>query len=594
MKLLRRWFTWPRAVAACALLPAILLGIWGFFIDLTSSGRADTGSLWFWLSILYSTLQLFVMEFNVQNTAAPLPWQLHVARLLAALFLGLAIWETLSRLFHDQWLEWRLSRLKGHVIVCGLGRRGAQLVRGLLARKFAVVAIELNETNEHRAGCAAHGAIILVGDAKEAALLARAGISRASLMLIASESDRVNLEIALRAKELASERSGTLERMLKCVVHVSEWEVAEVFRQHRILTSPDQNFDAQLLSYFEESARLALAAAPLDVSPDRNVRLVIADFSRMGEAVALQALRIGHFTGGGAVEIIVLDAQAKEREREFLIRYPQAANAGQIRFLPQSLEDAEMRRQLIDWAAESDAHLAVAICRDDDIFSLALALSLPAKVLEQPATIYIWQNQPQDLEQILSRGPRGGARFVAMGAEEPAASAALIVEDRLDRLARAIHEDYVQARRADGSYKSDDPSHQDWAFLGQGFRNSCRAQADHLEVKLRAVHCRKVLRADPELKVVSFTPEEVELLAEMEHARWCAERFLAGWTLGSPKDKARQITPDLVPWRDLSEPVREYDRQAVRRLPDHLAILGEEIERPQGHRPTSPNLSSPS
>ena len=86
--------------------------------------------------------------------------------------------------------------------------------------------------------------------------------------------------------------------MLKCIVHVSEWEVAEVFRQHRVLTSPDQNFDAQLLSYYEESARLAFAAAPLDVSPARRVRLVIADFSPMGEAVALQALRIATSPAG--------------------------------------------------------------------------------------------------------------------------------------------------------------------------------------------------------------------------------------------------------------------------------------------------------
>jgi hypothetical protein len=137
----------------------------------------------------------------------------------------------------------------------------------------------------------------------------------------------------------------------------------------------------------------------------------------------------------------------------------------------------------------------------------------------------------------------------------------------------------VQARRDDGSHNASDPSHQEWAYLGQGFRNSSRAQADHIDVKLRAVHCRRVTRAEPEKKVAAFTPEEVELLAEMEHARWCAERFLAGWTLGSPKDKRRKITPDLVPWRDLPEPIREYDRQAVRRLPEHLALLGEEVER---------------
>lgn len=577
MKLLRRWFTWPRAVAACALLPAILLGMWGFFIDHGGNKDADISSAWFWVSVLYSTLQLFVMEFNTKQP--DIVWQLHVARLLAALFLGLAIWETLSRLFHDQWLEWRLSRLKGHAIVCGLGRRGAQLVQGLRAENFAVVAIEVSETNEHLAGCAARGAIVLIGDAKDAALLARAGISRADYMLIASESDRVNLEIALRAKEFATSVSRPRARVLKCLVHVSEWEVAEVFRQHRILTSPDQNFDAQLLSYFEESARLAMATAPLDVALPRNVRLVIADFSPMGEAFLLQALRIGHFAGGRGVEVLVLDPAAHEREREFLIRYPQAGSAGHVRFLPKSLEDAEIRRQLIGWSADPETHLAIAICRDDDIFSLALALSLPVKVLEQPTTIYIWQNQPQDLEQILSGCQAGGASFVAMGAEDPRTSAATILEDRLDRLARAIHEDYVEARRDDGSHNPADPSHQDWAYLGQGFRNSSRAQADHLEVKLRAVHCRRVAHAEPSRLVTTFTPEEVELLAEMEHARWCAERFLAGWMLGSPKDKARKISPDLVPWSDLPEPIREYDREAVRRLPEHVALLGEEIER---------------
>lgn len=579
MKFLRRWFTWPRAVAAGALLPAILLGVWGFYIDLTGSGRTDTESIWFWLSILYSTVQLFVMEFNVANQAAPLPWQLHFARLLAALFLGLAIWETLSRLFQDQWQEWRLSRLKGHAIVCGLGRRGAQLTQGLLAQKFAVVAIERSETNEHLATCAAQGAIVLVGDATDGALLARAGISRAELMLIASESDRVNLEIALRAKDAVADGTHSRERHLKCLIHVSDWEVAEVFRQHRILTSPNQNFDAQLLSYFEESARLALSAVPLDVAPHRNVRLVIADFSPMGEALALQALRIGHYAGGRGVEVVVLDSQAQQREREFLIRYPQAAMAGRVQFLAQSLEDGETRRQLIDWASDPETHLAIAICRDDDILTLALALSLPAKVLDQPTTIYIWQNEPQDLGQILSGGRVDGARFVTLGAEEPRATAAHIVKNRIDRLARAIHEDYVQARRADGSHNPTDLSHQDWEYLDQGFRNSCRAQADHLDVKLRAVHCHRIPAAAPDKKVIAFTPEEVAVLAEMEHARWCAERFLAGWSLGSPKDKARRISPDLVPWADLPDPIREYDRQAVRRLPEHLALVGEEIER---------------
>jgi hypothetical protein len=368
-------------------------------------------------------------------------------------------------------------------------------------------------------------------------------------------------------------------------VHIEDWEIGEVFRQRGILTSPDQQFDAQLISYVEESARQALAAAPLDTFPPARcnaplrVRLVIVDFSPMGEALALQALRTGHFARGQAVEITVLDPAGEGRQREFLTRYPQLASAGKLRFLPQSLEDRETRRQLAEWGLDRETHLAVAICRDDDILSLALALALPPEVLERSATIYLWQNEPQNLEQILAGAQGRQARFVPFGAPEPGESVAAIVEVRLDRLARAIHEDYLAARKSDGSYNPADPSHQEWPYLGQGFRVSCRAQADHLDVKLRAIHCRRVGQGQAERLVTAFTPVEVEILAEMEHARWCTERFLAGWSLGSPKDKARKITPDLVSWAELPEPIREYDREAVRRIPEHLKPLREEIER---------------
>ena len=586
MKLFRRWFTWPRAVAACALLPAILLGLWGFYIDRTQADPEETGSIWFWLAILYSTLQLFVMEFNVQNPAFPLPWQLHVARLLAALFLGLAIWEALTQLFQDQWRQWRLARLRGHAIVCGLGRKGLLLVQGLRARKLPVVVIELSETNDHLNTCRALGVFVIIGDATDKALLARAGISRAASVVVTSQSDRVNLKIALRAKESLSASSRPREQPLRCLVHVSQWEIAEVFRQHGILTSPDQQFDAQLVSYFEDSARHALAAAPLDLFPPsaqrgtpRRVRLVIVDFGPMGQALALQALRVGHFAGGQAVEITVLDPASEVRQREFRAHYPQLASAGKLSFVQQSMDDSDIRRQLVEWALEKETHLAVAICRDDDIFSLALALSLPAEVRQQPTTIYIWQNEPQDLDQILTGAKESGAQFIPFGAPEPSVSVETVVEDRLDRLARAIHEDYLSARRSDGSYNPADPAHQEWPYLGQGFRISCRAQADHIDVKLRAVGCRRVKHAQMEQHVTAFSPHEVELLAEMEHARWCTERFLAGWSVGLPKNKARKITPDLVPWRELPEPIREYDREAVRRIPEHLKMLGEEIER---------------
>ena len=47
-----------------------------------------------------------------------------------------------------------------------------------------------------------------------------------------------------------------------------------------------------------------------------------------------------------------------------------------------------------------------------------------------------------------------------------------------------------------------------------------------------------------------------------------------------PRDPERRTTPYLVPWDELSEDVRDYDRLFVRRLPRVLAALGLQILAP--------------
>ncbi len=76
-----------------------------------------------------------------------------------------------------------------------------------------------------------------------------------------------------------------------------------------------------------------------------------------------------------------------------------------------------------------------------------------------------------------------------------------------------------------------------------------------------------------------FTPEEVELLAEMEHERWVLEREADGWTYGETRDVDAKISPHLRPWDELTEEVKEYDRETVRGIPEFLAKAGFEVHR---------------
>ena len=67
--------------------------------------------------------------------------------------------------------------------------------------------------------------------------------------------------------------------------------------------------------------------------------------------------------------------------------------------------------------------------------------------------------------------------------------------------------------------------------------------------------------------------EQMELVAELEHRRWLAEKKLAGWRHTSgPKDAARRLAPTIVAWHDLSEEEKEKDRDTARELPRLVAI----------------------
>jgi len=69
----------------------------------------------------------------------------------------------------------------------------------------------------------------------------------------------------------------------------------------------------------------------------------------------------------------------------------------------------------------------------------------------------------------------------------------------------------------------------------------------------------------------------------MEHARWNAERFLAGWTLG-PKDAENKVSPYLVPWEELPTEIKKYDFDAAHNIPVLLSMIGKRVCRQSAGR----------
>lgn len=148
-----------------------------------------------------------------------------------------------------------------------------------------------------------------------------------------------------------------------------------------------------------------------------------------------------------------------------------------------------------------------------------------------------------------------------------------------EELAQQIHEEYRRMQLANPQTNPSSASLVPWEDLDSGLKDSNRNQADQIFVKLRenGYKLRKAKQANP--FNVSFTSEEIEHLAELEHGRWNAERLLAGWKPGPVKGVVNKISPYIIPWENLMEEMKEWDRDPVRKLPEMLAKMRYEIYR---------------
>jgi len=97
-------------------------------------------------------------------------------------------------------LDWRISHLKSHYIICGYGRIGRVLSRFLIQKRLPVVIIEDNENRIH--AMQADSVPYILGDAREESILKKAGIDRAKGLLGALGTDAANVMLTLLARRM--------------------------------------------------------------------------------------------------------------------------------------------------------------------------------------------------------------------------------------------------------------------------------------------------------------------------------------------------------------------------------------------------------
>ena len=100
------------------------------------------------------------------------------------------------------WCTIMAASLSDHIILIGLGKLGFRSFRLLRQLGQAVVVIKRNAANQFLEDVRRDGSPLLIGDARREALLDDANAARARSIILATNDDLANLEIALDARRI--------------------------------------------------------------------------------------------------------------------------------------------------------------------------------------------------------------------------------------------------------------------------------------------------------------------------------------------------------------------------------------------------------
>jgi hypothetical protein len=385
--------------------------------------------------------------------------------------------------------------------------------------------------------------------------------------------DAVNADVALAISASAGRRRSPVS----CLVQLADERLCQLV-DHTTLTAPVTG----PVTYDYFNVYRAGPAALFDTHPevllpqeDGPPRLMIVGSGRFANALVVEAARrwrLDRALQGQLIRITLVAADADAHATALHAEYPILSTACQLSTRRSALGGPLAGGDL------AECPTAVLVCMGADSATLRVAFPL-RRVLPERCPVIVCTTGRSSLADLLNRsGSTMLSNVEGFSLLDRVCRPEALLNGPRELLAQAVHADYVRRRREQGA-PPDDPALAGWEDLPESLRESNRAQAADLGEKLRSVDCELVPATDWDPPLHPFTGAEVERLAILEHERWVAHRRQDGWRQAPVRDPDRKLSPYLLPWDDLTEEVKDLDRDAIRALPTFLARAGFAIRR---------------
>jgi voltage-gated potassium channel Kch len=534
---------------------------------------------------LYQALQLFMLNsINIEcEDCVRLPLQL--ARFFAPTLTFYAAIRALLFIFSKQIFALRLSRSRNHIVICGLGRRGFIFAKEFLKGAGRVVVIEENPVNKYMNQCRERGALVLEGNATDPEILGRARVDRAKCLVAVCGADSTNADIATQTAKLSGRKTGAPT----CFIHIFDPNLCHLLVE-QALSEASGLPRLEFFNIYNLGAQSIVADHPgfgkIDDPHGRPPHLLVIGVGRMGQSLiyhAAHAWWTKHRGVGQKMKVTAIDRDAINKAESLRLRFPQLSKSCEILPLKMDIESPEFHKAsfLFD-AAGACVITGIVISFDDDSKSLSAALTMMQHMRDCPAPLIVRMAEEVGLASLIERAKAGSSSFAGMETFalcNKACTKRLLGTGVHEPIAQSIHEMYLRQGAARGETVITNPSMVPWSKLPEYLKESNRLQADDIATKLKTIGCAIVPLTDWEADRFAFSQGEIEKMAQMEHERWVQEKVSLGYTYGPVKDAEKKTNPNIVPWHQLTDPMKEIDRDSVRTIPMILAGVELQVHR---------------
>ncbi len=290
----------------------------------------------FW-PVLFSVLSFFAFDDGDEgqiwagNPANPVlvPYIL-VAKYLALALIGLGISEIFFKYIKVTFQTFKISLLyRKHIVIFSLDSIGYHLAKGLLKDGYQVVVIEKKEESPFVEEIENLGGIVFPFNPFESNTLKKTKLLKARTIILANESDEINIEIAGNIRKYAAKNKHLIKHtheLLKLYIHIADQNNASILKDYFNIDS-EQYIDLHTINFEQLAAQKIYDQfsphqyfQPETAEVENSIALIGLDLT--AENFLLENIILSHYETQHNLKIYLVDPHADDFYHHFLYKYP--------------------------------------------------------------------------------------------------------------------------------------------------------------------------------------------------------------------------------------------------------------------------------